>query len=320
MQLETRGNTFYARGRKNGEDIRISLKTTDEATAQARLHAVEQVGHLPTVGDIIDRYLGRTSKQVGQTERIYLSRIKDVIGGEVAEELRPSLVQEAITEPRLESGLKPGSVRRELVCLQSALNYAHEYELMSKKIKLHKPSVDDERDRWATQEERDRMIACADKIGTDFKATLTALFYTGGRLGEVLNAKEDDEMVVNGERSIVLSNRKTKGGKVKKRAVPILPALAEVLQSRNGWWTPAHTGKQWSRSEFYRRWYDCCDLALMDDFHPHDARRSFASHLIMSGADIITVAAMTGHSQLQMLKRYSHFAQDSLRKTLIAGL
>ena len=45
-----------------------------------------------------------------------------------------------------------------------------------------------------------------------------------------------------------------------------------------------------------------------EDFHFHDLRHTFASHMIMTGTDITTVKELLGHKTLSMTMRYAHLA------------
>lgn len=48
----------------------------------------------------------------------------------------------------------------------------------------------------------------------------------------------------------------------------------------------------------------------------HDLRHTFASHLVMAGVDMRTVAKLMGHRVLQVTMRYAHLAPDHLKATV----
>jgi site-specific recombinase XerD len=56
--------------------------------------------------------------------------------------------------------------------------------------------------------------------------------------------------------------------------------------------------------------------ARIGDFHFHDLRHCFASHLVMSGVDITTVSRLLGHKSLSMTLRYSHLAPSHMVKAV----
>ena len=53
--------------------------------------------------------------------------------------------------------------------------------------------------------------------------------------------------------------------------------------------------------------------AKIEDFKFHDLRHTFASHLVMSGADLTTIKELLGHSSIVMTMRYSHLDRANIR-------
>lgn len=52
------------------------------------------------------------------------------------------------------------------------------------------------------------------------------------------------------------------------------------------------------------------------DFHFHDLRHTFASHLVMAGVDITTIKELLGHKTLTMTLRYTHLAPSQKVKAV----
>ncbi|MDL2279575.1 tyrosine-type recombinase/integrase [Desulfovibrio sp. OttesenSCG-928-G11] len=50
----------------------------------------------------------------------------------------------------------------------------------------------------------------------------------------------------------------------------------------------------------------------------HTLRHTFASWLVQQGTPLYTVAELMGHSTLEMTRRYSHLAPDTLRKAALS--
>jgi len=48
----------------------------------------------------------------------------------------------------------------------------------------------------------------------------------------------------------------------------------------------------------------------------HDLRHTFASHLVIKGADLKTVQELLGHSSITMTMRYAHLAESHRAKAV----
>ena len=53
-------------------------------------------------------------------------------------------------------------------------------------------------------------------------------------------------------------------------------------------------------------------LAEIEDFRFHDLRHEATSRLVEAGFSDQQVASITGHSSMQMLKRYTHLRSEDL--------
>ena len=56
--------------------------------------------------------------------------------------------------------------------------------------------------------------------------------------------------------------------------------------------------------------------AKLEDFTFHDLRHTAASWLVMSGADLLTVASILGHKDIRITQRYSHLAPGHRRQAV----
>ncbi|RJX23494.1 MAG: hypothetical protein C4563_01675 [Desulfobulbus sp.] len=50
--------------------------------------------------------------------------------------------------------------------------------------------------------------------------------------------------------------------------------------------------------------------AGLPGLHMHDLRHTAASHMLMAGTDLRTLASILGHSTLQMVLRYTHLLDE----------
>jgi len=56
--------------------------------------------------------------------------------------------------------------------------------------------------------------------------------------------------------------------------------------------------------------------AKITDFHFHDLRHTFGSHLVMQGIDFKTVQQVMGHKNIKMTMRYSHLSPEYVQQAI----
>lgn len=69
-------------------------------------------------------------------------------------------------------------------------------------------------------------------------------------------------------------------------------------------------------TEFKRSFATALKKSGIRDFRFHDLRHTFASQLIMRGADLKTVQELLGHRTLAMTLRYSHLSQAHKKEAI----
>jgi len=316
LNLTLRDNVWYVSGTVTGLDGRTrrvrkstGFKKPERKYASAVMSKVLEdamTGRLDrpsrsveNIADAIDVYLRRPNPP-GPTDQIVLTKIRDELG-------RIPLSDVKVQDFMMYFGgrkIKANTMAREMTSVNSMLAYAREMGMEVADVKLKKPTYDDARLRWLTEEERDALIEACD---AEIKGLVTFLFFTGARLGEAFGLRWSEVV----ENTAVLSTRKGKMKKLRRRAIPLMPVVVDAMGERrktNDLVFPNTVGGMWDRSNFYSYFHDALDRTGITDFVPHDCRHTFASLLVQKGASLRAVADLLGHTSLTMVMRYSHLA------------
>jgi hypothetical protein len=102
---------------------------------------------------------------------------------------------------------------------------------------------------------------------------------------------------------------RTKNGD--RREIPINRTLRETLQVLPRRIDTPYVFTDRERNRFqsmHHSFKSACRRVGIKDFRFHDLRHTFASRLLMSGADIVAVKELLGHKSMQMTLRYAHLA------------
>lgn len=202
---------------------------------------------------------------------------------------------------------------------------------MVHKVKLFK--VDNARVRFLSEEEIRELLAACDqrRIKRDgtlevkkqghLKPIILFALNTGCRREEILSLKWEQVDLKHG----FINIPRTKNGE--QRKLPINDTLNEVLKGLvrrlDVPWVFYEVKKSKAGKETVKRIADtkrsfttACKKAGIVDFHFHDLRHTFASHLVMNGVDLTTVSRLMGHKSLAMTLRYAHLAPNHLSKAV----
>jgi integrase len=213
-----------------------------------------------------------------------------------------------------------GSVRRELTSL------SHLFEVSRKEwgIFVHNPVRDitlppnnrardrrlqDTEDGSETEESR-LMAACRRCRNPYLLPIVQFALETAMRQSEIVRLRW--QHVNLKRRTVFLPD--TKNGE--SRAVPLSSVAVDVLRalprSINGEVFPGVTTESIKKA-FIR----AVRHAGIEDLHFHDLRHEATTRLFEQGLTILEVSTITGHRDLQMLRRYTHLRAEDLAKKLM---
>lgn len=178
--------------------------------------------------------------------------------------------------------------------------------------------------RWLEPNEIQRLSTAIDTKHGHLPMMYWLALTTGARLGEIQTATWDQVVFMN-DGSALLSLPTSKNGE--PRVLPIaLPKVVHLLKRQRLRYSGTHTAiippdRPGARHYRWRiAWREALIAAGIENFHFHDLRHTFASHLAMSGHDGLQIADLTGHKSLAMVKRYAHLNSRTRKQNAALAL
>jgi integrase len=284
------------------------------ATAQAKRH---------TLGELIDRYsrdiLPRKPKDTSSTAQ-QLAWWKKKLGSyALADVGAPQIAQarDELLSGKTHRGTarSPSTVVRYLAALSHVFTIAvKDWAWLddSPMRKITKPREPRGRDRFLSDEERQKLMeACSSSSSSFLHAVVVLAISTGMRRGEIMNLRWRQVDLKRGQ--IILHD--TKNGSPRAIAVSglALAMLADVSKVRRIETDLVFYGQDPLKPvDLTKPWRTAMAKANLVDFRFHDLRHSAASYLAMNGASTVEIASVLGHKTLQMVKRYSHLENSHI--------
>jgi len=271
-----------------------------------------------TFEELADMYLENYAKVNKRSWRGDQYRIeahmKPYFGGLELLDVTPLLIEKYRAE-RLETGVTKSTVNREITIMKKMFNKAIDWNLTDKnptlKVKLFSEK-DTQKERILSEAEEARLLAeCPDYL----IPILTTALQTGMRRGEILNLRW--KQVDLNRRHIKVEQ--TKNGK--NRIIPINDVLYRellIVKKLNGKgeyvFPNSETGRPFT--EVKKSFKSACKRAGIHDLRFHDLRHTFATRLVMSGVDLITIRDLLGHFSIRVTQRYTHSNENQKRKAV----
>jgi integrase/recombinase XerD len=281
----------------------------------------------------VEFYLARLAAERGLAPNSLDSYSRDLAGFSrfcVEREIAPAALDAPALLNYLESlaerGLGASSQRRHLASIRGLVRELLERKILSQDptvaVKLRPPSRPLPHTLGAKQiEALMEAIDTGTPRGLRDRAMLELAYGSGLRVSELVNLRlsalnlDAGLLVVFGKGS-------------KERLVPFGSgahhALADYLKDgrpellgerQSNVLFVARAGRPMTRQAFFKNlkaW--AMTVPGLDHVHPHALRHSFATHLLLGGADLRSVQEMLGHSDISTTQIYTHLTRSHLRK------
>lgn len=328
--ITKRGNFWRAQVRRRGfppENNTFDTRAQAEAWARSIETAMDRgvfvsLGEAQhtTLGEALERY-GREISSAKHHPQQDLQRIRHWLRQPLAHYFLGNLRGTDFAryrDDRLGQGRAQNTVRLELALVSHLFEIARKEwgmeGLLNPLKNIRKPSGSQERDRRLRQGEYE-LIAAA--LSEHENRWLRPLFdfaiETSLRQGMLFVLKWEwvdlDKQVVR-----IPSAYRNKGNKGVPPALPLSIKATDVLRSLPR--SPDGHVFGTTQNAMVCAWKRTIKRLNIQDLHWHDLRHEAASRLFEKGLNPMEVASITGHKNLNMLRRYTHLQPESLAQRL----
>jgi len=301
--------------------------------------------------ELATRYVEWAQRQKGIRRKEGFVKALTAIFGDLPLKAFTTQLVESYQSKLLSAGRKPATPNRHVATLKHMFTKAVDWELVDesvrKRIRRAKLLKEENmRLRYLSAVECRALIEASEP---HLKPIVITALNTGMRKGEIFSLQW--ERHVDLKHGFILLDI-TKNGH--RREIPINRTLRETLQGlvrhikspyvfTNRWGKPFTDLKKSFKLACKRAETERClkcqyathkvgegetgkcpecgkklERRCITDFRFHDLRHTAASHMIMSGVDIVTVKEILGHKSLTMTLRYAHLAPSHRRKAVDA--
>jgi integrase len=318
----------------DGNRIRCSTGTTNKGDAKMFLNKLKNaayqrrfVGDLPvarTFDEVLQAFLqhSKDHKRSYETDLYRIRALESRFAGRDMGHIQVLDIHSYI-HFRLASGVKNGTVNRELALLSAAISHCNKFFgwNLSNPVSGRMLKENAGRVRWITRSEADLLLAEASNSSSVYLADFIRLaLHTGCRRGELLGlewARVDFQAAL-----LRLEPEHTKTAR--RRSVPLNSHAMAALQSRRDW-SSAHcpsashvflTADCCPVFEPKKAFKGACQRAGIQNFRVHDMRHTCAAWLVTAGVPLIVVRDLLGHASIKTTEIYAHLSPDNVRNGL----
>lgn len=304
-------------GKSKARDDAAAFAAHERAALRIEKRAAPELLQAQTLGRWIDDYEtaqyldpapGRKVKKGEKQERSTLRRLRedypDLLSKPVAD-LTPQDfdVVGGLAYRMARAGYKPKTVRRYFALL------SHVWTLYGKPHRLARPfetgdlpNEDDSRERTISDTELSRILAEMVSRSPGTRAAIIFLRWTAARRSEAAKLGWTDLSKSDHGWLATLRDTKTpKRGTVKNRTVPVPKVAADAVAKLD---RETKTVFDCRADSLTNAWDESCKRAGVENARLHDLRHTRITELVGGGMSILELAALTGHEDIRMLRRY----------------
>ncbi|HJO55784.1 MAG TPA: site-specific integrase [Candidatus Scalindua sp.] len=323
-RLYKRGGVYWYDFQIQGTRYRKSTGKTKRRDAEHVFHAerekakagessgIQEVMAYKLV-DLAEEYLKWSERQRSHKDKKRgIRQLVDVFGNHDMKELNTREIEQW-QSMRLNYN-KPSTVNRLLATLKHMVNKGTQWGMASdsalKQVRNVKQLPENNRRlRFLSIEECQRLIECCHKA---LKPIVVIALNTGMRRSEIFNLKWEQVDLRHG---FILLDTSKNG---ERREIPINTTLEYLFKEiphsvESVYVFTGKTGKP--LTDIKKGFHTALRKAGIHGFRFHDLRHTFASQLVMSGIDLVSVKELLGHKSLTMTMRYSHLSPGHKRKS-----
>lgn len=230
------------------------------------------------------------------------------------DKITPEDVERYKTERAAEKGkrtdrkLRPATVNRELACLRAMYNYVLKGDVLLRNpvSRVKFLAEDNQQDRVLNYTEQRRYLAVATPVLQDVAGLILE---TGMRPEEVYTLRVSSVDLDAGYLRILKG--KTPAA---KRRIDLTPEAKRILRERiktvkAGYLFPHESDAKKPIPKVNNAHDRAVAESKVTKFRLYDLRHTWATRAAEAGIDLVTLAAMMGHSRVQMVMRYAHPTQ-----------
>jgi len=215
---------------------------------------------------------------------------------------------------RLEQGVGPGTINRELTALKRALNLAKEAGYIKAVPRIRMLKEPEPRRGFL---EHEQYLAILKHLPPYLVPLFMMAYATGMRRGELLSLLWG--MVNIKEGSISIPGSVTKSGEARTIFLPPQGMVALKLAMRNrvlGCNYVFHCGGK-PIGSFYKSWRRACEAAGCPGTYFHDCRRTAIRNLVRAGVPERVAMEISGHRTRSVFDRYNITSERDLKEAAV---